>query len=161
MDSRKVEELSGFATFLEFLKDPEPVSVQIKELNKAVTEWKAANEKARGIKNVDDWKLGVQNEMNERSSSLDARETQIAKRDEAERLALAKSVEAHNKAKAKLADDRKVVDAKLAEVDAMLAQKVDQAKTEKRLNEKEDRLSAQEKDLKDRLAKLSQLMAGK
>ena len=161
MDARKIEELSGFATFLEFLKNPEPVAAQIKELNASVKEWRAANEKARGIKDVDDWKLGVQKEMNERSAALDAREAEISKQDEAERAALAKSVDAHNKAKAKLADDRKVVDQKLAEVDAMLAQKAEQAKTEKRLNEKEERLSVQEKDLKDRLAKLSQLMAGK
>ncbi len=158
MDSRKIEELSGFASFLEFLKNPEPVAAKIKELNKAVKEWKDANEKARGIKNVDDWRNQAQQAMAEREAIQAAREAEFAKQMEAEKEALAKSVEVHSKAKAKLAEDRKLLDTRLAEVAAMLKEKEDLAKTERRLNEKEERLVVMDKDLKEKLAKLKTLM---
>ena len=160
MDSRKIEELSGFATFLEFLKNPEPVAKQIKELNAAVKDWKESNEKARGIKNIDDWRAGLLKTLTEQQDAHDARVAEFEKRMADEKVALDKSLEAHAKAKAKLSESQKLADAKLAEVDDMLKQKEDLAKVERRLDEKETRLQAMEKDLKDKMDKLSKLMSG-
>ena len=160
MDSRKIEELSGFATFLEFLKNPEPVAKQIKELNAAVKDWKESNEKARGIKNIDDWRAGLLKTLTEQQAAHDARVAEFEKRMADEKAALDKSIEAHAKAKTKLADSQKLADAKLVEVDGMLKQKDDLAKAERRLDEKETRLQAMEKDLKDKMDKLSKLMSG-
>lgn len=160
MDSRKIEELSGFATFLEFLKNPQPVADTITELNAAVAEWRQTNEKARGIKSVDDWRAKALQDIAAQQAAVDQHKAESEAAVAKERAALQKSIDSHEKARATLAEGRKLLDKKLAEVTAMLAEKDEIAKDRARLDEKEQRLSALERSLADRLAKVKTLMEG-
>lgn len=160
MDSRKIEELSGFATFLEFLKNPQPVADTIKELNDAVADWRKTNEKARGIKSVDDFRAKALQDIAAQQAAVDQHKAEADAAVAKERAALQKSLESHARARAKLDEDRKLVDKKLAEVTAMLAEKEELAKDRGRLDEKEQRLAALERSLADRLAKVKTLMEG-
>lgn len=160
MDSRKIEELSGFATFLEFLKNPQPVADTIKELNAAVAEWRQTNEKARGIKSVDDWRAKALQDIAAQQAAVDQNKADAESAVAKERAALQKSLDSHAKARAKLDEDRKVLDKKLSDVAAMLIEKDEIAKDRARLDEKEQRLSALERSLTDRLEKVKTLMEG-
>lgn len=160
MDHRKIEELSSFATFLEFLKNPQPVADTIKELNAAVAEWRATNEKARGIKSVDEWRAKAMKDIAAQQAAVEQHKADAEAAADKERAALQKSIESHAKARAKLDEDRKVLDKKLSDVAAMLIEKDEIAKDRARLDEKEQRLSALERSLQDRLEKVKTLMEG-
>lgn len=160
MDRRKIEELNSFATFLEFLKNPQTVADTIKELNAAVAEWRATNEKARGIKSVDEWRAKALQDITNQQAAIDQRKAEVEANLAKDREALQKSIDIHAKECAKLDEDRALLDNKLAEVKDMLAEKDEIAKDRARLDEKERRLAELERSLMDRLEKVKTLMEG-
>lgn len=160
MDARKLAHLESFAAFIEFLSNPGEYQAMIDDAKATLAEWREVNEKARGIKDIDAWQVSVKQGLERREVELAGRETAFAQSEEAAKAARQKANDARTAAMAKLSDKLKAVEAKEAELTAALAMKADLVKWEQALNAQSDKLDALDKDLKEKMAKLSKLMAG-
>ena len=159
MDARKIAHLESFSAFIDFLTNPEEYRQIIDDTRKTLSEWREVNEKARGIKDIDSWQIKLKQGFEKREADLAAREEAFKQSEDAAKVARQKSNDARSAEMAKLADKIKVVEAKEAELTAALAMKADLAKWERSLNAKSDELNAMDKELKEKMAKLSKLMA--
>ena len=161
IDARKIAHLESFAAFIEFLTKPDEYRQIINDTRSAIAEWREVNEKARRIKDIDLWQASIKQELERRAADLVAKEEAFRKTEEDAKAARQKSNDARSAEMSKLADKIKVVSAKEAELAEALSVKADLAKWNIELNKKSDALNVMEKDLKDKMAKLSELMAGK
>lgn len=160
MDARKIAHLESFAAFIEFLTNPGEYRKIVEDTQKTLAEWREANEKARGIKDIDAWHIKIKQGLEKRETDLAAREEAFRQQDDAAKAARQKSNDARSAEMAKLADKIKVVEAKEAELKEALAMKAELTKWERSLNAKSDELSVMGKELKEKMDKLSKFMAG-
>lgn len=158
MDSRRLGHLESFASFIEFLTNPQEYRDLIVELQQAMAEWRALNEKARGIKDVDAFRDQVTLKLAEREKALASAEEARKKAAAAERAEFDKLAESNAKERAKLDQDHEAIKAQLAKVEVAAKERAELTKQEQRLNEKEARLHVMDKDLKEKAAKLKQIM---
>ena len=158
MDARKIAHLESFSAFIEFLTNPDEYRQIIKDTRKAVEEWREVNEKARGIKDVEAWRVSVQKELDARQSALESRAAALDRSQAAFDAMVAKRTQALDDEQARQNERLKVIEAKTEELNALMAQKPDMDLRELRLASREAELSDREAEVKDRISRLSRAM---
>ena len=77
MDNRSLDQLTQFASFLEFLTNPEEAKQLLARLTEASKEYKVEVESIRGTKEFQLWRNGELAKLAEAQKALDAREVKL------------------------------------------------------------------------------------